>query len=208
MRRPTGLVLLAAGAGARFGDRGHKLLANLPASAGEPAQSVIERSLARAVAARITPIIVVSGALSDAALRTVVRTVVRTDGIDDGEIAVVRNPQWADGQMSSVRVGLAAAAARGCTRVVIGLGDQPGIEATAWRLVAGDAGPISVATYDGRRGNPVALDDDVWPLLPDGGDEGARTLMRVRPDLVREVPCTGSPRDIDTEEDLRRWQSS
>jgi len=206
IRRPTGLVLLAAGAGTRFGDRGHKLLANLPASADEPVQSVIERSLARAVAARIAPLVVVSGALSDAALRAAAARV--GGGGDDDRIEVVHNPQWADGQMSSVRVGLAAAAARGCTRVVIGLGDQPGIAPTAWRLVADDAGPISVATYDGRRGNPVALDDDVWPLLPDGGDEGARTLMRVRPDLVREVPCTGSPRDIDTEEDLRRWQSS
>ncbi len=190
-------VILAAGAGSRFDGTGHKLLANLPEREDEPSASVIERSLDHVLAAGIGPVLVVTGAVDD----------VVPDRFAD-VVDVHHNPRWADGQMTSVHVGLDAAAMLGCRAAVIGLADQPFITPAAWRAVASADAPIAVATYDGRRGNPVRLDAAVWDLLADTGDEGARSLMRVRPDLVREVPCTGSPADIDTEEDLRRWQNS
>ncbi len=127
------------------------------------------------------------------------------------DLTTVHNREWATGQMSSVRAGVKSADLDGADIVVIGLADQPGIESSAWRAVADAAlagARIAVATYEGRRAHPVALHRDVWNLLAAAGDEGARGLMRLRPDLVVEVPCTGSPKDIDTVEDLTRWQSN
>ena len=206
MTRATGapsttVVVLAAGAGSRFHDSGHKLLATLPASGGRPAESVVRRAVAAALAAGLGPVVVVTGRL----------TADELDLPSHPDLAAVANPDWASGQMTSLRAGLDRAGEAGSEAAVVGLGDQPGIEPGAWRAVAAAAhggAPIAVATYDGRRGNPVALRAEVWDLLAGAGDEGARGLMQLRPDLVVPVPCTGSPFDIDTVEDLRRWQSS
>ena len=194
-------VLLAAGAGSRFAGPGPKLWANLPADGSRSAATVIERSLDQALAAAIGPVVVVTGAAPD-----IVPARYR------GRVELRHNPRWAEGQSTSLRCGLDTVADLGAHCAVIGLADQPFVVAAAWRAVAAGDSPIAVATYDGRRGNPVKLDAVVWPLLDEHAaadpDAGARSLMRVRPDLVGEVPCPGSPDDVDTEEDLRRWQKS
>ncbi len=126
--------------------------------------------------------------------------------LPDGAM-VLDNPQWAQGQATSLAVAVHAAHVGGFDALVVGLADQPFVGADAWQLIAtADADrPITVATYAGQRGNPVRLAREVWPLLPTDGDEGARALMRERPELVGEVACPGDPLDIDTVEDLERW---
>jgi CTP:molybdopterin cytidylyltransferase MocA len=182
------VVLLAAGAGSRFAGPEHKLTATVDG------RSIVERSVASARAAAIGPIVVVAGAV-DLALP------------GGSDLEVVSNPDWAEGQSTSLRTGISAAERLGAEAIVVGLADQPFIDPEAWRRVAAATSPIAVATYDGQRRNPVRLHRDVWPLLPAGGDEGARSLIRLRADLVDEVPCPGSPADIDTLEDLRTWQN-
>ena len=183
-------VVLAAGGGTRFAGDGHKLLAQ------RDARTVVEHAVSAAHAA-LGDVLVVTGAvqLPDA--------VVAMPGV-----RLVHNPDWAAGQATSLAAAVAAVAGdETIDALVVGLGDQPDITPEAWRQVANSAAPIAIATYDGRRRNPVRLHRSVWPLLPTTGDEGARVVTRLRADLVEEVPCSGSPDDIDTLEDVLRWQS-
>jgi molybdenum cofactor cytidylyltransferase len=179
-------VVLAAGGGSRFAGDGHKLLAPFR---GRP---VVAHAVAAAVDAGLAPVIVVTGAVDLAGALP--------EGVHE-----VHNPDWAAGQAGSLRVGVALADSLGCDAVVVGLGDQPLVGPGPWRAVAAADAPIAPASYGGRRRNPVRLAREVWHLLPVEGDEGARALMRVRSDLVGEVPCLGEPADIDTLEDLERW---
>jgi CTP:molybdopterin cytidylyltransferase MocA len=179
-------VVLAAGGGRRFAGADHKLLADFR---GRP---LVAWSIAAALGAGLHETIVVTGAVDLAGL------------IPDG-VRCVPNPDWERGQATSLLTGWRAAELAGHDAVVIGLGDQPLVEAAAWRRVAASPSPIAVATYGGERWLPVRLARSVWPLLPVDGDEGARVLMRERPELVAEVACPGEPADVDTLEDLARW---
>ena len=68
-----------------------------------------------------------------------------------------------------------------------------------------DDGDLVVAEFDGRRRPPLKVGAALWAQLPASGDEGARVLMRRRPELLRSVVCEGNPADIDTVEDLELW---
>ena len=124
----------------------------------------------------------------------------------------VDNEEWERGQSTSVLAGLRACGANTRAAVVL-LGDQPLLGAeVVGRLVTAFAGgaKVAVATYRGKRRNPVLFSREVWPLLEAEltGDEGARSVLRRHPGLVVEVPCeaVGDPADVDTREDLRRLE--
>jgi molybdenum cofactor cytidylyltransferase len=180
-------VILAAGAGTRFGGPGEKLLA---AFRGQP---LVTWAIAPVLEAGLDEVIVVTGA-SDLA------------SVVPQEVTLLRNDEWQLGQATSLGVGLDWCQRQGHASAVVGLGDLPGLTVAAWQAVAdAPGGPIVVATYDGKRGHPVRLDASAWTLLPTSGDMGARSLMTRRPELVVEVACEGKAIDIDTREDLRRW---
>ena len=191
MEAPEGGIVaavLAAGGSSRFGDDS-KLVARFR---GEP---MVSKAVNAALAAGcFDHVLVVTGAVD-------------LSGVLPAGVTTILNEAWATGQASSVRAATNAARDLGAAFVVIGLADQPFVEASAWLAVAtgpADA-PILVAAYEGRRGNPVRLRYDVWDELPEDGDEGARVLIRSKPGLVSEVACSGSAIDIDTQEDLDRW---
>ena len=195
MRTTVAGVLLAAGEGSRFG---------LPKALVElNGQTLAERGVNVLRAGGARPVLVVTGAVP-----------VELDGTH-----TVYNPEWRTGMGSSVRAALRALTGTGsgvadgadAGAVVVALADQPlvGAEAVA-RLIAAyrDGATVAVAAYGGQPRNPVLLAREHWAevVATATGDQGARTFLRARPDLVTLVECgdTGRPDDIDTPADLAR----
>ena len=184
-------VVLAAGAGSRFG--GGKLLAPIE---GRP---VLQHVLDRVAEARLDEVIVVLG-----------------DDADEVEQAIdwrrerrVRNPDPGRGLSSSVRIGIEALDGK-VERALIVLGDQPKVSGEAIRALIeappDAARPVVVPVYPGHGGrNPVLLGRDAFGLVAETtGDRGLGPLIAAHPELVREVPVDvpdGNP-DIDTRADL------
>ena len=183
----TAAVILAAGEGSRYSGETHKLLAKVKGKA------VVTWSVEHALAAELDETIVVTGA-------------VELLDVLPADVTVLHNHQWADGQARSLRCAVAYAEMAGHDALVVGLGDQPLIPPSAWREVAASEAVIATASFSGERTPPVRLSADVWAALPIDGDEGARALMRARPDLVVEVECSGRALDVDTLSDLQRVQ--
>ncbi|MEU7854770.1 nucleotidyltransferase family protein [Nonomuraea sp. NPDC049141] len=174
-------LLLAAGQGARLGTP--KALVEYEG------ERLVDRGVRLLEEGGCHPVVVVLGAATVQVRRAV----------------TVRNPDWPTGMGSSLRVGLAALPEE-AESVVIALVDQPFIRPEAVRaLIAGQA-EVAVATYGGKRRNPVLIArrhfGEVAALAV--GDVGARPFLKAHPELVTEVPCDGlgDPADIDTPGDL------
>lgn len=194
---PVIAALLAAGGGSRFVGPTHKLLADLD---GQP---VWHRALLHACTAGYDLVVVVEGAVDLGPL----------PGLPTGAspVVIVTNPSWASGQASSVRAAVDLATDRGAEHLAVGLADQPSVTTEAWMAVrlADPTCRIVVTDYPTGRGpHPVRFDRSLFETLRDlDGDDGARQLLRDRAEWVCAVQCVGSGTDIDTLEDLHRWNS-
>ena len=179
-------MILGAGSAERFG--APKQLARFN---GLP---LLQHVLDAAATSQVRPIVLVLGANADA-LRAGLTLPAGT--------TVAVNNAFAAGQSSSLRVGLAALP-DDVRRAVILLADEPLVDPEAIRAVASaSGGPIVRCSYAGRPGHPIALDRSVWDQLGGEADEGARALIAQRPELVTDVPVSGTrPRDVDTPADL------
>ena len=183
----AGLVL-AAGAGARFGET-PKQLAPL---GGRPllqwavdAQCAVAREL-------LDPIVVVLGA----------RAPEIRAAVDFGRARTVVCADWDAGQGASLRCGLVALA--GAETIVVTLGDAPLVSTEVIARFAGEP-PGTRAVYDGRPGHPVVLGPpQIAALTADAGDRGARDVLRGARMIETGHLCSG--RDVDTPDDLEEMQ--
>ncbi len=189
-------VILAAGAGRRFG--GRKLLASFE---GRP---LIAGALDAAFAAPVRRVILATD--GDPDLAAVARDHARS--LDCGrDLEIVTTPDAAEGMGASLRAAVGALASE-TDGVFVFLGDMPRIppglaQALAQALTPGvDA---VAPCYAGRRGHPVLFGRTCFPALKSlAGDTGARELLAMLGGRLALVgtPDSGVLFDVDRPEDL------
>jgi molybdenum cofactor cytidylyltransferase len=186
-------LILAGGAGRRFGADGHgaKLLADL---AGAP---VIRRVAERVLAAGFAEVIAVTGA-GDAMIRQALA------GVD---LSISPAADWAEGMAATLRAGIAAVSDESAG-VCIFLGDMPLVPVAlcpALTEAAMRAGYAARPRFAGQPGHPVAFTRAAFAdLMALQGDQGATALLKARPEAVAYIDTAdrGALLDIDTPADL------
>ncbi len=114
---------------------------------------------------------------------------------------VIENPDWKTGMASSLTSGLTQITHNSShDRVLVTLLDLPGLTSEAIERVAHDDSSISVATYGGTRGHPVAFNRQHWGELASSvsGDAGARHFLATHNDEVHEIEVS----DVASGDDL------
>jgi len=192
--RRVGAVLLAARESKRFGD-GNKLLAPVD---GSP---IVRRAAEMVAESAVDDVVVVVGHDADRV----------RDALDGMDVAFRENPDYPEGQSTSVREGVEAAREHGWDATVFALGDMPfvrpkTVDVLLERYEAGDAS-IVAAAYEGKRGNPVLFDRQHFGTLADvTGDVGGRRLVEEHDGAVLvETGDPGVTRDVDYEADLEKY---
>ena len=180
-------IILAGGGSRRFGRP--KLLEIFDGEA------LIRRAVRAARDAGLDPIVVVLGADGPAV----------RDALSKLAIQITNNPDWAEGQSSSVRAGLKMLAPNVDGAVFL-LADMPLVDAelvcTLVETQRRSLAPI-VAPWTGERwGNPALFDRTTFEALSRiRGDQGGRALFKMY--SIEAVPWGQSAMlDIDTPDDL------
>jgi molybdenum cofactor cytidylyltransferase len=183
-------VVLAAGQATRFG--GDKMTAPYN---GKP----LVRIAAEAALGATSDVIVVTGHRSEAVEAALA-------GLP---VTITHNPDYALGQSTSVQAGLRAVPDT-CEAAVILLGDMPLIgPADVEKVIAAyrpmEGSLVVVATFEGRRGNPVLWSRRFFSdLMAIEGDQGGRALIAKLPEAVTTVELGAAAAfDVDTPDALK-----
>jgi molybdenum cofactor cytidylyltransferase len=128
----------------------------------------------------------------------------------DPRIEVVDNPDWARGQLTSIKAGLRALPSES-TAAMVHLTDHPMVKSITFAAVAEayqrSRKPIAIARHNGHRGHPVLFDRAVFEeVLAAPEDQGARVVVNADASRVVYVDTddAGILLDLDTPEELAR----
>lgn len=189
-RRIAGVVL-AAGGSARLGKPKQFL--------DWHGKSFVRAVVETALAGGLSPVLVITGAEHD-------EIVTALSGLP---VEIVHNPDWEDGQSTSVRIAVESLPRTPVAEVMAAvflLVDQPQIPARLVQaltdLYAETLSPIIAPLVDDRRGNPVLFDRATFGALQDAvGDAGGRQIFSRFPVKYLTWLDAGARLDVDTAED-------
>lgn len=187
---PVACVILAAGAGTRFG--GPKAQAPL-----RPGVRFIDEIARLAADAELSPVV------------AVVPPALEGDEVLRQRLTMVVNADARGEQVRSLRLGIARLANTGVAGALVWPVDHPYVSLVSVLAIldaarrAGTA--IVVPTFDRRRGHPTFFARAVWHELHTVPEGGARAVMHADASRVLDVavPDDGILRDIDIPADLR-----
>lgn len=119
------------------------------------------------------------------------------------DVSVVVNEHASEGIASSIRAGVAAA--KGASRILVTLCDQPLVTDRHLRMLLAGGSPIVATGYRGIAGVPAVFSSRFFDeLLALEGDRGARVVIEAHPDSVTVIPFEDAAVDVDTEDDVKR----
>ncbi|PHQ70749.1 MAG: 4-diphosphocytidyl-2C-methyl-D-erythritol kinase, partial [Sneathiella sp.] len=191
------ILILAAGQSRRMGSD-NKLLAQI---AGKPMLSHVAAQALKSKAARVFAVTGYD--------REKIKSLLENMDID-----VFHNPDYADGLSSSLKIGFAALA-DAYEGILICLGDMPFVTTKLFdQLIDAfdreEGRAIIVPAYNGKRGNPVLIASVFKPdILAVTGDIGAKSLIAENEHVVFTVDIENNSifRDIDTPNALMNVQT-
>lgn len=192
VHQPIAAIILAAGEGRRYGQ-----LKQLLPWQGQP---LVWHAASKALQAGLSTVVVVGGAdfsRIESALNSL-------------PVQLVFNPDWSQGQSTSVRVGIHSLPADIGAAVFL-LADQPQIPVTLLQSLVTEhtrsMAPIIAPEVSGQRANPVLFDRDLFPALAAlRGDIGGRALFTDYPPTLIPWHDRTILLDIDTPEDYHNLE--
>ena len=188
----TGLIILAAGRGERFGQPKQNLIFQN--------QTLLERAIATAKSSACRPIVVVTGAHAD----------LIDSPIDNPDVRVIFNAHWEEGMASSIRKGIETMKDfLNVDSALIMLCDQPLVTLALINEMLQKQETSNMAivgcAYNDTIGVPMLFHRTTFDeLLLLKGHEGAKKILKKHPDHVATVPFNEGSLDIDTPEDYER----
>ncbi|MBT3368776.1 MAG: nucleotidyltransferase family protein, partial [Nitrospina sp.] len=195
---PIAGIILAAGEASRYGEPKQLLPWH-----GKP---LVWHVAQKALRSGLAPVIVVSGAYTE----------ILRPALQNLPVEIVHNPEWRQGQSSSIKAGLKHLQTPGGGAIFL-LADQPQVPEGLIRALVErhfqTLSPIVAPMVQGQRANPVLFDRATFRDFEGlSGDVGGRKLFsKYRPQWVEwhdELPLMDidSPSDYRKLQDLKSWE--